>query len=107
MDHILVASTADIECRPSSSKDMLAPVNRERPKEVSPQKQLLRKRSSSNYPPAKSLDELCSKKKSLRRENVFGDSLSREVSKKNRDSDAYQNDIIRKNDKKADNLNWR
>jgi hypothetical protein len=70
MDHILVASTADTERRPSNSKDMPVPINRGRPKEATPQKQRLRKRSSFNYSPATSLDELGAKKKSPRRENL-------------------------------------
>ena len=52
MDHIPGANTADIGYRPSNSTDKPAPINRERPKKATPRKQLLIKRSSSNYPPA-------------------------------------------------------
>ena len=69
-DHILGASTADIEYRPNNSKDTPVPISRGHPKKAIPQKQLLIKRSSSHYPPLNSLDELSSKKKSPRGENL-------------------------------------
>ncbi len=61
MDRMLAASIAGTGSHPSNSRDRdrSVPVDQRRPKEAVQQKQRLRKRSSSDYPPVNNLDEFC------------------------------------------------